>query len=65
MDVNFGWPGKVHNVWVLVNSLFYVANATLFPNWTCLFIWVDIPLVILGDLRSLHYLTMADETILI
>lgn len=51
MNVNIGWPGKVHDARVLANSLCYKeANAkTLFPDWVKRINNVDVPLVILGD----------------
>ena len=35
MDVYIGWPGKVHNARVFVNSSLYQRgmSSTLFPNW--------------------------------
>ena len=35
MDVKIGWPGKVHDSRVLVNSSFYQRcnSGTVFPNW--------------------------------
>ena len=51
MDVNIGWPGKVHDARVFVNSsCFQKANAgAMFPDWKCRIGSVDVPLVILGD----------------
>ena len=51
MDVNIGWPGKVHDARVFVNSSCYQkANAgAMFPDWKCRIVGVDVPLVILGD----------------
>ena len=51
VDVNIGWPGKVHDARVLSNSsFFWKANeGSLFPNWKRKINGVDIPLLILGD----------------
>ena len=51
MDVNIGWPGKVHNARVFVNSSFYLksSSGTMFPDWKLRIGQVDIPLIILGD----------------
>ena len=51
LDAYIGWPGKVHDARVLVNSALYkkaMANQLL-PNWTRKLGGVDIPLLILGD----------------
>ena len=50
-DVNIGWPGKVHDTRVLVNSSFYCkANrGQLLPDSKRTLNGVDIPLLILGD----------------
>ena len=36
LDVNIGWPGKVHDARVLVNSSFYqkATTGTLVPDWS-------------------------------
>ena len=51
MGVCVGWPGKVHDARVFVNSSLYAkANiGKLFPSWTRRLCGVDVPLVILGD----------------
>lgn len=51
IDVNIGWPGKVHDARVFVNSSFYqkVQNGTLLPNWSHQINGVAVPLLILGD----------------
>ena len=51
MDVNIGWPGKVHDARVLVNSSCYkkACNGTLLPDWSSNIRGVNVPLVILGD----------------
>ena len=51
MDVNIGWPGKVHDARVLVNSSLYCkANrGQLVPNWKRTINGTDVPLLILGD----------------
>ena len=50
-DVNIGWPGKVHDARVLVNSSFYckASRGQLLPDSKTLN-GIDIPLLILGDL---------------
>ena len=51
IDVNIGWPGKVHDARVFANSSCYIksANGTMFPNWPRTIGGVSVPLVILGD----------------
>jgi len=51
IDVNIGWPGKVHDARVLANSTFYnkASSGTLLPNWTRTINGVNVPLLILGD----------------
>ena len=49
IDVNIGWPGKVHDARVLANSTFYnkASSGTLLPNWTRTINGVNVPLLIL------------------
>ena len=51
MDVTIGWPGKVHDARVLVNSTFYQRGISgeLLPDWKRIIDGVEIPLMILGD----------------
>ena len=51
LDVYIGWPGKVHDARVLVNSTAYqkATSGTLLPNWTTRMGGVNVPLVLLGD----------------
>lgn len=51
MNINVGWPGKVHDARVFANSsLFKKANnGTLLPSRPKLMNGVQVPLVILGD----------------
>ena len=51
IDVNIGWPGKVHDARVFANSSCYIkgTNGTMFPNWPRTIGGVSVPLVILGD----------------
>ena len=51
MDVNIGWPGKVHDARVFVNSSFFqkANTGSLFPDWKRTMGSVDVPLVVLGD----------------
>ena len=51
IDVNIGWPGKVHDSRVLVNSSLYrkQMNGEFLPNWKRNINGVDVPLLILGD----------------
>ena len=51
IDVNIGWPGKVHDARVLANLSFYnkCNREMCFPVWTKHINDVDIPLLILGD----------------
>ena len=51
LDVNIGWPGKVHDARVLVNSSFYKKSisGTLVPDWSQKIGGVNVPLLVLGD----------------
>ena len=51
MDICIGWPGKVHDARVLVNSSLYAKASSWksFPSWKRRFCGVDVPLVMLGD----------------
>ena len=51
MDVNIGWPGKVHDARVFVNSTLYqkACSGTMLPDWSRSLGGVSVPLVILGD----------------
>ena len=51
IDVNIGWPGKLHDARVLANyTLYRKANSvTLLPDWKQNINGVDVPLIILGD----------------
>ena len=51
LDVNIGWPGKVHDARVLVNSSFYkkASNGTLVPHWLQTIGGINVPLLVLGD----------------
>ena len=53
IDVNIGWPGKVHDARVLANSTFYhkATSGNLLPDWKRVInhMHVDVPLLILGD----------------
>ena len=51
LDVYIGWPGKVHDARVFVNSSLYSKgnNGTLLPNYSRTLSGVQVPLVILGD----------------
>ena len=50
-DIYIGWPGKVHDARVLVNSDLYRkgCGGTLLTDWKRTINGVDIPLLILGD----------------
>ena len=51
LDAYIGWPGKVHDARVLVNSTLYkkMLKKDVLPNWTRQLHGVEIPLLILGD----------------
>lgn len=51
MNAYIGWPGKVHDARVLVNSSLYrkAMSDTLLPDWKRTISGVQVPLVILGD----------------
>lgn len=51
MDINVGWPGRVHDARVFCNSTFYYKgqNNILFPDWRERVHGVDVPIVVLGD----------------
>ena len=51
MDIKIGWPGKVHDARVFVNSSFFRkgSSGTRFPSWLRNMAGLDVPLVILGD----------------
>ena len=54
LDVNIGWPGKVHDARVLINSSFYrkASTGTLVPDWTRNFGSVRVPLLVLGAITG-------------
>ncbi len=51
MDINIGWPGRVHDARVFINSSLYKKGdaGTLFPDWKRTISGQDIPVVVLGD----------------
>ena len=51
IDVNIGWPGKVHDARVLANSTFYhkATSGNLFSDWKRVINGVEVPLLVLGD----------------
>ena len=51
MNINIGWPGKVHDTRVFANSSLYLkgSNGTLLPNWKHCISRVDVPSLILRD----------------
>ena len=50
IDAYIGWPGKVHDARVLVNSSLYqrATNGTFLPDWKRLISIVQVTLIILG-----------------
>ena len=50
-DINVGWPGRVHDSRVLVNSTLYQKGEqrSLFPNWKKAIAGIEVSIVILGD----------------
>lgn len=51
IDITIGWPGKVHDARVLVNSTFYQCGMAgqLLPDWKRTIEGEEIPLMNLGD----------------
>ena len=51
IDIYIGWPGRVHDARVFVNSSLYERGqeGTLFPDWKMTICGQDIPLLVLGD----------------
>ena len=51
IDIYVGWPGRVHDARVFVNSSLYkrVQDGTLFPDWKHTIFGKEIPLLMLGD----------------
>lgn len=51
LDMNIGWPGKVHDARMFANSSLYqkAISGTLLPDWPKVINGVKVPLVILGD----------------
>ena len=51
MDVNIGWPGKVHDARVFANSPFFrkASNGTLFPSWPRIINGVEVLQIVLGN----------------
>ena len=50
-EIYVGWPGRVHDARVFVNSTLYKRgqDGTLFPNWKKTIHGKEIPLLVLGD----------------
>ena len=50
-DIYIGWPGRVHDARVFVNSSLYLRgeNGTLLPDWKQTIGGQEVPLVVLGD----------------
>ena len=57
MDVYIGWPGKVHDARVFVNSSLYSKgmNGTLFPDWKRTICGVEVYRYIIIILHGLDY----------
>ena len=51
MNINIGWPGRVHDARFFCNSSLYQkgAQGTLFPNWSKVLCGTNVPVVVLGD----------------
>ena len=51
MDVNIGWPGKVHDARVFSNSSCFIKGNRniLLPHWPRSMSGIDVPLLVLGD----------------
>ena len=51
IDTYIGWPGRVHDARVFVNSSLYKRGqaGTLFPDWKKTIAGKDTPLLMLGD----------------
>ena len=57
LDVNIGWPGKVHDARVLVNFSFYQSQVSgrLFPDWKKYFGGVQVPLLVYWEIQYIPY----------
>ena len=51
LDINIGWPGKVHDARVIINSSFYrkASTGSMVPDWSKTCGGVRVPLLVLGD----------------
>ena len=51
MDINVGWPGSVHETWVLANSKLYQKGerGELFPHIAKEISGVFVPIVVISD----------------